>query len=69
MSTAWVSFCISTFKRPEFLRVQLALLLRQTYPHFEIVISDNDPLETGRMLRKNLKIKELNTSQTVKTLA
>lgn len=39
----WVSFCISTFKRPDFLQQQLALLLKQTFTRFEIVISDNDP--------------------------
>lgn len=39
----WVSFCISTYKRPELLSKQLSLLLNQTEKHFEIVISDNDP--------------------------
>ena len=39
----WVSFCISTYKRPVFLKEQLALLLRQTKENFEIVVSDNDP--------------------------
>jgi glycosyltransferase involved in cell wall biosynthesis len=39
----WVSFCISTYKRPELLRKQLLLLSRQTFQNFEVVISDNDP--------------------------
>ena len=39
----WVSFCMSTYKRPQFLKSQLECLLRQTFPDFEIVISDNDP--------------------------
>lgn len=39
----WVSFCISTFKRPDFLHQQLSSLLKQTFTNFEIVISDNDP--------------------------
>jgi glycosyltransferase involved in cell wall biosynthesis len=39
----WISFCISTYKRPEILHKQLLLLLQQTYEDFEIVISDNDP--------------------------
>jgi glycosyltransferase involved in cell wall biosynthesis len=39
----WVSFCISTYKRPILLKEQLALLLRQTNENFEIVVSDNDP--------------------------
>lgn len=43
----WVSFCISTFKRPVFLRDQLSLLLKQSFQVFEIVISDNDPEASG----------------------
>lgn len=42
-TTPWVSFCISTYKRPTFLRQQIASLLQQEDPGFEIVISDNDP--------------------------
>jgi glycosyltransferase involved in cell wall biosynthesis len=38
-----VSFCISTYKRPEILEKQLKLLLQQTYTNFLIVVSDNDP--------------------------
>lgn len=38
----WVSFCISTYKRPELLRQQLNLLLSQTFKDFHIVVSDND---------------------------
>lgn len=44
----WVSFCISTYKRPEFLKAQLAALLKQTYRDFEIVISDNDPEKSAQ---------------------
>jgi glycosyltransferase involved in cell wall biosynthesis len=44
----WVSFCISTFKRPELLQEQLTLLLRQEFPFFEIVVSDNDPEASAR---------------------
>jgi glycosyltransferase involved in cell wall biosynthesis len=42
------SFCISTFRRPGFLKEQLKLLLNQTFRDFEIVISDNDPVGSGR---------------------
>lgn len=45
--TPWVSFCMSTYKRPDFLRQQLSSLLKQTFPSFEIVISDNDPEGSG----------------------
>jgi len=40
---AWVSFCISTYMRPQFLRKQIESLLKQTFSDFEIVVSDNDP--------------------------
>lgn len=41
--TPWVSFCISTFQRPVILKDQLQALARQTFPHFEVIVSDNDP--------------------------
>lgn len=41
--TPWVSFCMSTYKRPEFLKDQISRLLKQTFTNFEIIISDNDP--------------------------
>lgn len=44
----WAAFCISTFKRPGFLEKQLSSLLEQTFTDFEIIISDNDPLASGR---------------------
>lgn len=45
---SWASFCISTYRRPTFLRNQLRSLLEQTYTNFEIIISDNDPSASGR---------------------
>lgn len=47
-SSSWVSFCISTYKRPKFLEQQLRCLLEQTFNNFEIVISDNDPDASGK---------------------
>jgi glycosyltransferase involved in cell wall biosynthesis len=46
--SAWVSFCISTYKRPEILRQQLQLLSKQTFAFFEVIISDNDPEASAR---------------------
>jgi len=46
----WVSFCISTYKRPDFLKTQLASLLDQKDRNFEIVISDNDPDGSARLI-------------------
>lgn len=47
---AWVSFCISTFQRPKLLEEQLKRLLLQTDSDFEVVISDNDPAQSARMV-------------------
>lgn len=47
---AWVSFCISTYKRAELLKKQLELLLQQTFQHFEIVVSDNDPDASAKVI-------------------
>lgn len=44
----WVTFCMTTYKRPEFLRNQLESLFRQTDPNFYVVISDNDPEASAR---------------------
>lgn len=46
--TPLVSFCMSTYKRPEQLKKQIAGLLQQEYQHFEIVISDNDPASSAK---------------------
>jgi len=43
-----VSFCMSTYKRPEILKNQLITLLQQEYENFEIVISDNDTEGSGK---------------------
>ena len=49
-SIPWASFCMSTYKRPEFLKTQLGLVLQQTFTDFEIVIADNDPDESGKTI-------------------
>ena len=36
-----VSVCVPTYNRPEYLRRAVESCLKQTYPHFEIVITDN----------------------------
>lgn len=43
IDTPWVSFCMSTYRRTGLLRTTLALIREQSFPHFEVVISDNDP--------------------------
>src|ERR1035441_6631561 len=41
MTPSLVSICIPTYNRPEYLRRAVESCLAQTYPHFEIVITDN----------------------------
>jgi glycosyltransferase involved in cell wall biosynthesis len=45
---AWVSFCMTTFKRPDFLRKQLQIILKQSFTRWELIISDNDPQGSGK---------------------
>src|SRR5450432_4216596 len=40
---AWVTFCMSTYKRPVLLKNALKLIAKQTFRNFEVVVSDNDP--------------------------
>jgi glycosyltransferase involved in cell wall biosynthesis len=39
----WVSYCMSTYRRPELLKKSLSLIGTQAFRDFEVVISDNDP--------------------------
>jgi glycosyltransferase involved in cell wall biosynthesis len=39
----WVSFCIATFRRPEYLARALQNILGQSFRDFEVIVSDNDP--------------------------
>ena len=41
----WATFCMTTYKRPEFLMEQIQTILKQTFTSFHIIISDNDPGE------------------------
>ena len=48
----WLSFCISTYKRPEFLYKQLEYISNQSFQDFEVIISDNDPACSARIIIK-----------------
>jgi glycosyltransferase involved in cell wall biosynthesis len=50
----WVSFCMTTRRRPEFLLKTLRSLQRQTIADFEGIISDNDPEGSGRAVVEGL---------------
>ena len=41
MTGPLVSICVPTYNRPEYLRRAVESCLAQTYPHFEVVITDN----------------------------
>ena len=44
----FVSFCFSTFKRPEYLRSTLQSILFQSFSDFEVIVSDNDVEQSGK---------------------
>lgn len=43
-----VSFCFTTYKRHDHLIHTLNSIKSQTYPHYEVIVSDNDVEESGR---------------------
>lgn len=55
----WVSFCMSTYKRPVFLAAQIKSLLQQTFTDFEIVISDNDPEASAKAVAASFNDKRV----------
>ncbi len=54
-----VSFCVSTYKRPELLKILLKAFLAQTYQNFEVVICDNDPRASSRKVVAQFHSKKL----------
>lgn len=40
---AWVTFCMTTYKRADFLKSQLQSFARQGFTRWRVIISDNDP--------------------------
>ncbi len=52
-----VSFCFTTYKRKDFLRSTLLGIMRQTYPVFEVIISDNDPEQSARPVVEEFDIR------------
>jgi glycosyltransferase involved in cell wall biosynthesis len=51
----WVSFCMTTRRRPDFLLKTLKAIQRQTVSDFEVIISDNDTAGSGRAVVESLK--------------
>lgn len=52
--SAFVSFCMSTFQRPELLHKQLTSILQQQYTNFEIIVSDNDPERSAQSVVESI---------------
>jgi len=55
----FVSFCFTTFKRPDILIDTVRTILRQSFEDFEIIISDNDPAESGRKIESVIADKRI----------
>lgn len=46
----FVSFCFTTFKRQNYLQATLESILKQSFIDYEVIVSDNDPEESGRKI-------------------
>jgi Glycosyl transferase family 2 len=58
----WVSFCMTTRRRPDFLIKTLRSIQRQTISDFEVIVSDNDTAGSGgpveELIRRYKKMME-----------
>ena len=45
----WVSFCLSTYKRGDILKNTLQSIKRQNFDKYEVIVSDNDIGESGKL--------------------
>ncbi len=45
-----VSFCFTTFKRHDYLTSTLLSVQNQTFADFEVIVSDNDPEQSGKLV-------------------
>lgn len=45
-----VSFCFTTYKRQDYLRKTLQSIQLQNFSDFEVIVSDNDPEQSGRSI-------------------
>ena len=48
-----ISFCFTTYKRHDYLKKTLESVRIQTYEDFEVIVSDNDPEQSGRKIVEN----------------
>lgn len=54
IATPWVTFCMTTYKRPGFLKEQLQTILKQTFSDFSIIVSDNDEEGSAEIVVKEV---------------
>ncbi len=47
------SFCLTTFKRNNYLKLTLQSIQRQTFEDFEVIVSDNDPEQSGKSVTES----------------
>jgi glycosyltransferase involved in cell wall biosynthesis len=50
-----VSFCFTTYKRRDYLQSTLDSILRQTHTDYEVIVSDNDPGQSGRSVVEGME--------------
>ncbi len=55
MNTPFISFCLTTYKRDAFLRETLLSIQKQTYSNYEVIVSDNDPGQMGKLVVEGIK--------------
>lgn len=48
MSIPKVSFCFTTYKRHDYLKLTLQSVQKQSFQDFEVIVSDNDPEQSGK---------------------
>jgi len=51
----FVSFCFTTFKRPDILIETVRSILLQSFDDYEVIISDNDPESSGKKITEVIK--------------
>ncbi len=49
-----ISFCLTTYKRPDILKATLLSIQRQDFEDYEVIVSDNDVEESGRSVLQQM---------------
>jgi glycosyltransferase involved in cell wall biosynthesis len=54
MQQPFVSFCFTTYKRHDYLKDTLESVRSQTFQDYEVIVSDNDPEQSGRIVLEGM---------------